>query len=280
MAKDARGWRGLSLSTIILVLGMTVASCASNPPPEPSPPSIGEPLTPIMPPQPTLPTYLFDPDDVSSAHGNLAPYPWPPERPSTQFSLRQLFDHFEGYSLSSVGDVLRYAADTAGYGDKSFYSAPNGFVLATRLEATTPEGKRLEGMARYSLPMTRAASLANALADITNQVQAGNFRYIAIVVTDQPIVFSGAVLDGSVAIDRALSGATSLDGSFNARPFTDDHDVLALIYEFKASGQPVDSIELLRPSVLGGSDHLVATGLYASIQEWTASAAARGLRAP
>lgn len=282
MLKATQTLRFVRQALVLLTYSMLLASCASEfvayePPPSPTAP----PVQVVIPPAPAQPRVnLADPDDVSSAHGNLAPYPWPPERPSTQSNLTSLFGAFTGSSLLAVGDVLRYAADAAGYDDKSFYSAPNGFVLATRLEATTAEGKRLEGLARYRLPLTQSDSLTDSLANISGRMPAGNFRYIAFVVSDQPIVFSAAIIAGSIASERALNGATNLDASFSARPFTDRHQVLALIYEFKASGQPVGTIELLRPSALGGSDHLAAAGLYSSIKDWTTSAGARGLRAP
>lgn len=227
----------------------------------PPPPPLVDPSAEENPDPPPIPVIKnLDPDNVQSFDGTLAPppYPWPPERPSTQEALTHLFASKRSISLRDVGEVLAATADQAGYADKSFYSAPNGFVLATRLEATTAEGKPLEGLKRYQLPVAGSRSITDAVTDLSGAMAPGNFRYIAFVVTDQPITYSQEQLPSAVT-NRALGGSTNLTDAFD-RPFTSKHVVLALIYEFTAAGEPVNKIELRRPSLLSGADHIAAAG--------------------
>lgn len=262
-------------------------------PPPPPPLEAVNPLDPDSPPsysyvpefQPPVP--IPDPDYVDSLTEAAAPspYPWPPERPSTQESLTYLFaergrkgsavegvtSHARRLSLSDVAEVLASAADRAGYADRSFYSAPNGFVLATRLEATTADGRPMEGLKRYIIPIAGSASVEQAVTNLSSSMLPGNFRYIAFVVTDQPITYSHQQLPSAVT-NRALSGATALNETFRDRPFTNEHKVLALIYEFTAVGEPVDNIQLRRPSLLSGADHIAAAGLGAWLKVMAAYA--------
>lgn len=212
-----------------------------------------------------------DPDEVAAAQGQLIQYQWPPERPSTQSNLTKSVSKLVGQTVMDVADALLSAANDASYSDVSFYGAPNGFVMATRLEATRPDGKPLLGMSRYAVPLTGLNSLDGAVSELSGNLGQGRYRYIAFVVTDQPIEYAQERLTAEGANALLDAGATNIGGWAGAQPFTAKHKLIALVYEFMASGEPVDKIELIRPSRLGAMDHLQAAGFINSISKTVAA---------
>lgn len=203
----------------------------------------------------------YDPDEVALQRGNLRSYPWPPERPSTQAILTEAIKPAIGHSYRLVASALSLTLRRSGYGDHSFYAAPNGFVVATRLEAVNLDGEAYKGSRRYYFPVRPGVEVSSTVASLAPMLEPGNWRYIAFVLTDQPIIYSTETLTGASATELALDGSTSLDELYNSNPIiTPEHTLIALIYEFTALGDPV-RLTLRKAGMLSGDDHMTATGL-------------------
>lgn len=208
----------------------------------------------------------FDPDIgvAYSRSSGLAPYPWPPQRPSTKEPLTDFFKGADGtVNFGDVSDRLKSILAAANYGDYGYYAAPGGFVLVTRLEATNEEGNALSGLARYKVAPS-AKGLDDAVRSIGADAPLGYYRFIAFVVTDQPIKFSDEVLSSAEVPGILQTSKTELPLTVAATPMTKQHTVTALIYEFvyEVGDNAQKRITFLKSARLSGRDHLIAAGIF------------------
>lgn len=190
------------------------------------------------------------------------PYPWPPEAPSSLAPLDRFVASARGRSLGALSEQMAGALVDAGYADHRFYSAPNGFVLVTRLEEISSDGAPLPGRTRYRLPRDpRGQSFAEYVRGLFLEAPPGYWRYIAIVVTDAAIVFDAqADLSSDDALQRLQEGATRFEGALAAAPFSPRHQVVALVYEFRK--RRADEVaRLVEPGRIPPEDHLRRTRL-------------------
>jgi hypothetical protein len=194
-------------------------------------------------------------------------YPWPPEAPSSLVSLSELFDFRGGGSpsLRDVADVLQGALRASGYLERRYFSAPGGYVMVTRLEQTDGQGRPLPDGKRYLLPDDAGEF---SFADYIRQLffaPEGYYRFIAFVVTDRAYTTSDAALSEDSALDRLHAGSVALPAVFRRLPFTDDHRVDALIYEFRLASSNT-TVEPLKPGRLPPETHLEQSGLSSALR--------------
>ncbi len=203
----------------------------------------------------------------STAHSGIPVYPvWPPETPTWQFSLDTIIGSRTDMSLRDVGTRLQRAFGQAGYLEHSFYAAPGGFAVVTRIEQMDDNGNRLRGSERFALPGTRTRdSLSSLLYSLFVNAPPGYYRYIVIVVSARPFATRNRLLDDEEALRRLRSGANSLTSVYSRVPFSDEYSVDALIYEFRWNGADGDVL-MLEPGRVSPQDHLTRTGLARSVR--------------
>lgn len=192
---------------------------------------------------------------------SLATFPWPPPAPSAQAQIPpQAFRSAArpAPSLAEVGAHLTGALDQSGHA-YSFYRAPNGFALVSRLERIGEDGTRI-GEAGLAAPVAGEPFRFNATMAALAAAPAGFYRIIVFVVSDGALVPSTRPLDEDEAGALAGGGAPALPDDFNDRPFTDAHFVTALIYEFR-KGEAERDVATLYPGRFNGVDHLRSAGL-------------------
>ena len=71
---------------------------------------------------------------------DIVSFPWPPPAPTTQTVLNRTLLVRDAATLGDVAERLTTALEGLGYSEHSFYRAPGGFVLATRLEQIEFDG--------------------------------------------------------------------------------------------------------------------------------------------
>ena len=78
---------------------------------------------------------------------------------------RSLLARNDGATLGEVARHLEGALSGVGYGERSYYTVPGGFALATRLEQITPDGTPKPDPQRWStaLPEQPVFSLGDYL---------------------------------------------------------------------------------------------------------------------
>lgn len=224
-------------------------------------PTVAEATEPSQPSPPSAEESARDSSDVGFPN-----FPWPPPRPSEQLRLprgRVLAAIGGNPSLYDVGQHLTAALDRTGYSEHSFYRAPKGFALISRLERIENDGRPAPGTFRYMPPGQEPFSLTNYLSGLF-VAPVGYYRLIVFVATDAPIVATGDRIDQREANDLLREGADRLPPDFRRMPFGPDHEITALIYEFQKTGQ-ASRLQLLDQGRLGARVHLDQSGLYRAL---------------
>jgi hypothetical protein len=188
------------------------------------------------------------------------PFPWPPKTWSAAKTLdRSYFDKCQ--TLADVDVKLGQALSLAGYSDQNYFAIPNGYVLVTKLEQIDEHGNPLKAAARWQLntatPCFSLVAYLKALLFATT----GFFRVTAFAVTDQDFNPSGQTPTQNQALKWI--GAPHLPAGASKIVFSKQHQVTALIYEFRKPEN--GDAQFLRPSELTAEQHLNAAGLLAAL---------------
>jgi hypothetical protein len=166
-------------------------------------------------------------------------------------------------SLADVAARLDGAIAVAGYVQPRYLGVGcDGFAIALDLEHIESDGSRIRGSAGFAPPSQgEAFSLASYLKRLF-YAPPGQYRQIVFVVSDQRIARPLAPpTEGELrAITR--DGASALPRAFDALPFTERHEVLALIYEFQKGPRDGDVRVIPPAGRLGATVHLQKARLY------------------
>ncbi len=193
---------------------------------------------------------------------------WPPPEPSTRAVLSR--DYFaarpgQSHLLGDVDKVLSDALTACGYLEKSYYGAPNGFAIVTRLERIEPNGAPMPGDLRFGPePMEFPDSLREFIR-VLFVPKPGYYRIIVFVVTSEAFDSSRTDLPEGDAIKWLNGGSNRLPSSVASEPWTPEHDCTALIYEYEQQdrGRPVERNVKSR---LTCKDHLTKAGLWSVLE--------------
>ncbi len=196
---------------------------------------------------------------------NLPAYqPWPPEEASSRVALDRLIGPRGSLSLYDTGELLREALNQSGYQQHAFYAVPGGFILVTETERTDPEGNGVNGIGRYQRPGEDRTGFLVSIRDLFLERPETHYRYLAIVVTDQPFCASQETLTLEEAAQRVRRGLTDLTQETRDIAFADRYRVTALIYEFVNDGVGYD-LTMVAPGRIPPQDHLALSGLSETI---------------
>lgn len=198
----------------------------------------------------------------------LPAFPWPPPRPSAMVKLPRaiLLEGLEANerTLGAVSARLESALGEAGYPEYSFHAIGcDGFALITGLERTDERGRPLDGARRWAPPGPDSPwSLREYVARLF-YAKPGYYRQIIFAGTDEPYEPQGLAEAPTRQELRSWvkSGRTWLPYGDHV-PFGPDHELHALVYEFKKSAAD-EEVEQVSPSLIGGNEHLAA--IYAAL---------------
>jgi hypothetical protein len=209
-----------------------------------------------------------EPIEHGEEHQEAMPeFPWPPPKASASDTIsRQLLLGSREHSL--LGDAaaaLDLAFRKAGYGERSYYSVPGGFAMASRIEQMNRDGTSVKDPAnRWSLevPRMRKFSFSAYMTELF-RARPGYYRVIVFVVTFHPFSQSGAEITSDDAKRWLSTGLDALPENIASRDYTSAHKCTALIYEFKRTG--TQHAEFVDPSEVTGQIHLEKAGLLAAL---------------
>jgi hypothetical protein len=194
-------------------------------------------------------------------------FPWPPDRPSshTVIPRKGSLARDSKLSLSDVQGLLSDSLRSAGYGQQSYYSAPGGFALVTRLEGIDRNGKPLSDDLRYRLADDKAAfSLATYIKELFLAPD-GMYRLLVFVISDESFVTGDSTLSEEKAITLLDQGALSLPVEVFAKiGFSNGHAITALIYEYAVDQSAKEPI-LILPGRIRPQTHLDKSGISAEL---------------
>jgi len=196
-------------------------------------------------------------------------FPWPPPKASAFVMIPDtlLVNKNTKMTLGDVALDLENAFQKAGYGERSYYSAPEGFALVSRLEQIYPDGSSKEESERwygdYCPP--RVFNLTSYLKALF-KANPGHYRIIVFIVTSQPFNQTNSTVNRKQAMAWLNGGLDKLPPLIAKIQITSDYKCEALIYEWEqlsADHQPI----FKDPSPLLGATHLEKAKLWKELQK-------------
>ena len=180
---------------------------------------------------------------------------------------RSLLARGDGATLGTVARHLEAALSRVGYSERSFYSVPGGFALATRLEQITPDGAPKADPQRWStaLPAQPVFSLGDYLRALLAAPQ-GDYRVIVFIVTNQPFGTSARGATNAQAEAWLTGGLDRLPRALQAIPFDADVEASALVYQFRKTGH-ADPPVALESSAASAASQLDRSGIVAALRQ-------------
>lgn len=266
-----------------VVLAVSLSGCSSE---RPAPPSPSQQVSAPPPPPPPPPAGAEPPSELvrrkksakppSASESASAPtgpdsaipqFPWPPPAASARQVIRRDL-LAASRRLDRLGDVdalLSDALEHAGYTEKSYWSVPLGFALATRLEQIDAAGKPKPPPARWSAEMPRLTGGFSLRAYLRALFTAepGFYRIVVFIVTSALFSDSNQPVTSDEARAWVAKGLNALPESLAGQPYGSDVVCTAMIYEFER--QSGSEAQPLVPSPLDAHAHLVGSGLWAAL---------------
>jgi hypothetical protein len=193
-------------------------------------------------------------------------FEWPPPKASEEYVLpRSVFgDGSRAQIFSDIDGILIAALNAGGYTARSYYSVPNGFALATRIEQINEDGTPKTPPARFAIEPEPVSILRpmDYLKALLKGVP-GYYRVIVFIVTDTPFQASGERPTEAQATEWVSSGVNVLPRAIGDLPFTRDVNCTALVYEFtRKPGADPDATQFDTPGRLDAMTHLVKSGIW------------------
>ena len=192
-------------------------------------------------------------------------FSWPPPLASTRIVIpRQFLEQSkkEKKYIYDIDKLLSNALSLAGYSEKSYYSVPNGFALATRLEQINADGTPKKRSLRWKveLPSLESFSLRSYITALFT-APTGFYRVIVFVVVPHPFTEVRVPIVRSQALKWLSQGSNELPNSIKEREYSEDYSCTALIYEFEKP-KFIKDANITMPSRLQAQIHLVKSGLW------------------
>lgn len=233
-------------------------------PPEVTPPQ-EEPPEATPPPEESAIPEPPPPPPLAYGEGELPPFPWPPPKASAFQVLPRnlLVAENKPARLEDVNATLLDAFQHCGYSDTSYYSVPDGFAIASRIEQINADGTPSSN--RWSLDVwyIEKVSIKTYLRALFKAPR-GHYRVIVFIVTPHPFSEGNTELSASEAEKLVTKGADTLSGPIGDREYSSNYKCTALIYEFKVTGQKATFVQ---PSEITSQMHLENAGLLAALSQ-------------
>lgn len=173
-------------------------------------------------------------------------------------------DDSRARTFANVDQTLVAALSAGGYSARNYYSVPNGFALATRIEQINDDGSPKTPPARFALEPEPVSMLRpmDYLKALLKGVP-GYYRVIVFIVTDDPFKASGDRPTEEQATAWVSSGVNVLPREIGDLPFARDVNCTALVYEFmRKPGADSDATQFAMPGRLDAMTHLVKSGIW------------------
>ena len=203
---------------------------------------------------------------------DLEAFDWPPPHPSTRVTVPRALllagAESADHTLGEVSERLERALIAAGYVEYGYlHIGCSGFAMVTRMERIDEDGRPMEGAERYAPPeRSESWSLGSYVARLFF-APPGYYRQIVFAATDRPYDPDNlADAPTREALDTMMARAdvTALPEDMLERPFSRQHQLHALVYEFEKS--PGDrNVAQLIPSRLRGPQHIEQAGIYTGL---------------
>lgn len=197
-------------------------------------------------------------------------FPWPPPGASATTEIPRHFFSSQPSDVLRLRDVkgaLQAALESCGYYEKSYYSVPDGFAMATRLEQINRDGTSKEPPDRWAVEVQRLRKFSlKAYLVALFTANPGYYRIIVFIVTSYPFSQTDIRVSREEAIDWMGRGFNDLPDSIGQLEYSEEYTCTALIYEFEQPN-PGEPNELKIPSNLQGRTHLEKANLWQALED-------------
>lgn len=193
------------------------------------------------------------------------PFPWPPPKASAFQVLprKLLVGEKETVRLKDVNTTLNSAFEHCGYSDRSYYTVPDGFAIASRIEQINEDGTPSSNRWSLDVPSMEEVSIKAYLRALFKAPR-GHYRVIVFIVTPHPFSQGNTELSASGAAELVSKGTDALPEAIGNREYSSNYKCTALIYEFKGTGQKA---KFVQPSEITSQMHLQNAGLLAALSQ-------------
>ena len=201
--------------------------------------------------------------DIRREGEEVPQFPWPPPRASASVVIPFGPIRSSGIPEPTLGDaakLINAALDGGGYVDRSYFAAPGGFAMVTRLERIDPDGTPRQDE-RWSVqpPPLQSFSVGAYLRALFT-APPGYYRIIVFVVSSQPFAQSAERVSRDEALAWLHEGLNRLPDSIAGASYTERHDATALIYQFEQPGRQ-EALLVVQGSP-SGREHLERAKLW------------------
>jgi hypothetical protein len=204
--------------------------------PYPSPRRDSEP-----PPPPNIQPEFVEERTPPPRQPNETPPPflWPPPRASAFQVLprKLLVGEKETVRLKDVNTTLNSAFEHCGYSDRSYYTVPDGFAIASRIEQINEDGTPSSNRWSLDVPPMEEVSIKAYLRALFKAPR-GHYRVIVFIVTPHPFSQGDTELSASGAAELVSKGANTLPEAIGNREYSSNYKCTALI-RVRGTGQTV-----------------------------------------
>ncbi|MBK8967941.1 MAG: hypothetical protein R3D58_01375 [Saprospiraceae bacterium] len=197
--------------------------------------------------------------DASAQRFLEAAFPFPPPPCYQQLELAPR--NFNGCStLGQVAQKLAQPLAAKKY-PRRYLSVPDGFAIVTQIEQYQPDGTALSGADRWKeVPVQEDFALTLSYLKSLVFPRKAHLRVFVFLVTNQNFNAKGKRIEKEVAKDWFSQAVNRLPKSVANAPYTPDHTVEMLVYEFEvpeANQHPKQNC----PCHLQAGEHLKKSGL-------------------
>ena len=199
---------------------------------------------------------LAVPAEVAEDPDVMPEFPWPPPQPSEQAKVpASVLKREEGATLKDLDAQIQHALSGAGYDSNRYFRIPNGFAIATRMERYENDGSSSADAERWVVSDSAPSSFSlRSFLTALFTGKTGQYRLFVLTVTDRPFGTDPDATLTSEDAERLMAiGWNGLPRSISSRPWTDEVDVQALVYEFEKSEGKAPEVRKPRAS---GEAHL------------------------
>ena len=207
------------------------------------------------------PTFFVTPSKPNT-NADFLEFPDPVPKPSGQKLVP--INVPPGSSFATVEAKLRSALSTCGYENLNYRMYKGGFVIFTGIEHITNEGIPLTGTDRFSPEPVIFYNDPSFISFLESLLTArkGYSRIIVFIISDEGISTRGSKVERSEVLAWLTEGIDELPTDIGKRPFTNQHKVKALIYEFSKRENSAKPVFSTPKSIIPIEKHLNGSSLW------------------
>jgi hypothetical protein len=170
---------------------------------------------------------------------SIKQFDWPPPNPTTRTTIPRELLAKPAPAKTYLYDIDQQLSDAldSGHYQRSYYAAPDGFAVVTRLERYDPDsGAPMIGKDRWAprveLTEVRRETFFERFVQALYSARDGYYRVIVFTVSPMDLHTKGSV-SRDEAYQWLEEGSRELPPSIGTRSYTEEYKTTALIYEFE-----------------------------------------------